>query len=153
MSRPRFRTRRTKDPSQDPHWQDVRSPTSWQHLRPIPHKRDPPREVSASHDLPPAPIGMWDMTRGTSQGREHQHQRAWGTIPRAMQVHQLAAMQAAGPDKSLNAGLTGCAAIPSPSSPTLPHASSARGTQAPPTTSSGLDLGSSVAGYSSTRAG
>jgi hypothetical protein len=55
-------------------------------------------------------------------------------------------MQAADPDKSLNAGLTGCAAIPSPSSPTVPHASSARGTQAPPTTSSGLDLGSSVHG-------
>jgi hypothetical protein len=68
-----------------------------------------------------------------------------GMIPRAMQVHQLASMQAAGPDKSLNAGLTGCVAIPSSSSPTLPHASSARGTQALPTTSSGLDLGSSVA--------
>jgi hypothetical protein len=31
-------------------------------------------------------------------------------------------MQAAKPDKSLNAGLTGYAAITSPSSPTLPHA-------------------------------
>jgi hypothetical protein len=32
------------------------------------------------------------------------------------------AMQAACPNKSLNVGLTGCAAITSPSSPTLPHA-------------------------------
>jgi hypothetical protein len=30
-------------------------------------------------------------------------------------------MQAAYPGKSLNAGLTGCTAITSPSSPTLPH--------------------------------
>jgi hypothetical protein len=61
-------------------------------------------------------------------------------------------MQAAGPDKSLNAGLTGCTAIPSTSSPTLPHASFARGTQAPPTAGSSLDLGLSVAGLSGTRA-
>jgi hypothetical protein len=31
-------------------------------------------------------------------------------------------MQAAYPGKSLNTGLTGCTAITSPSSPTLPHA-------------------------------
>jgi hypothetical protein len=48
-----------------------------------------------------------------------------------MQIQQLAAMQAARLEKSLNAGLTGCTTITSPSSPTLPHASSARGTQAP----------------------
>jgi hypothetical protein len=48
-----------------------------------------------------------------------------GTIPHAMEIQQMAAMQAAGPDKSLNASLTGCATIPSPSSPTLLHASSA----------------------------
>jgi hypothetical protein len=35
-----------------------------------------------------------------------------------MQVQQLAAMQIAHPNKSLNAGLTGCATITSPSSPT-----------------------------------
>jgi hypothetical protein len=33
-----------------------------------------------------------------------------------MQIQQLAAMQVAGPDKGLNAGLTDCAAIQSPSS-------------------------------------
>jgi hypothetical protein len=38
-----------------------------------------------------------------------------------MQIQQLAAMQAARPDKSLNVGLTSCAAVTSPSSPTLPH--------------------------------
>jgi hypothetical protein len=48
-----------------------------------------------------------------------------------MQIQQLAAIQAARPDKSLNAGLTGYMTITSPSSPTLSHASSARGTQAP----------------------
>jgi hypothetical protein len=69
-----------------------------------------------------------------------------GTIPHIMQIQQLAAMQAADPDKRLNAGLTGCAAIPSPSSPSLPHTSSARGTQAPSTTRTSLDLGSIVAG-------
>jgi hypothetical protein len=143
MSRSKFKTRRTKDPDQDPHRQDVRSPTSWQHLRPVPHKRDPPekspprtrslrlaRQVSAMHDLPPALAGMWAMTRGASTTTNTHG----GTIPRAMQVHQLAAMQAADPDKRLNAGLTGCAAIPSLSSPALPHASS------------GLDLGPSVTG-------
>jgi hypothetical protein len=129
-SRPRFETRRTEDPGQDPHWQDVKSPTSWQHLRPVPYKRDPhdkspPRttsrrlaqQVSASHDLPPAPTGAWAMTRGVSPGRERHHQNAWGDDSRAMQTHQLAVMQAAGPKKSLNAGQSGCAAIPSTSSP------------------------------------
>jgi hypothetical protein len=69
-----------------------------------------------------------------------------GTIPRAMQMHQLAVMQAAGSDKSLNAGLSGCTTIPSTSSLTLPYTSLSRGTQAPPTTGSSLDLGPSVAG-------
>jgi hypothetical protein len=63
-----------------------------------------------------------------------------------MHVQQLAAMQAVRPDKSLHAGLTGCVAITSLSSPTLPHASTAVGTQAPSTTRTSLDLGSGVAG-------
>jgi hypothetical protein len=111
-----------------------------------------PQQVSASHDRSPprtrspAPTGVWARTHGTSPRREHHQQRLWGTIPHSMQVQQLTAMQPAHPDKSLNAGLTSCAAIPSPSSPALPHASSARGTQAPSTTCTGLDLGSGVAG-------
>jgi hypothetical protein len=31
----RFKTRRTKDPSQDQHWQDVSFPASWELLRPV----------------------------------------------------------------------------------------------------------------------
>jgi hypothetical protein len=45
-----------------------------------------------------------------------------GTNLLVTQEQQLAAMQAAYPGKSLNACLTSCAAITSPSSPTLPHA-------------------------------
>jgi hypothetical protein len=82
------------------------------------------------------------MTRGTSTTTNARG----GTIPHAMQVQQLAAIQAAHPDQSLNAGLTGCMAIPSPSTLTLPHASSARGTRAPSTTRTSLDLGMGVAG-------
>jgi hypothetical protein len=62
-----------------------------------------------------------------------------------MQIQQLVVMQAARPDKSLDAGLTGCTAITSPSSPTLSHVGSARGTQALSTTRAGLDLSSVVA--------
>jgi hypothetical protein len=69
-----------------------------------------------------------------------------GMIPHDVEVQQLAAMQAAHPDKSINAGLTNCVAIPSPSSLALPHASSARGTQAPSTTRTSLYLGSGVVG-------
>jgi hypothetical protein len=167
MSRPRFRTRRTEDPGQDPHWQDVQSPASWLHLRPVtyqrnPHDKSPPRtrslrltQVSASHEKspprtrslrlarpPPALTGAWAMAHDASTTTD----ACGGTIPHVMQIQQLAAMQAADPDKCLNAGLIGCAAIPSPSSPTLPHTSSDRGTQAPSTTRTSLDLGSSVAG-------
>jgi hypothetical protein len=120
-----------------------KTPTGW-------HDKSPPRtrslcltrQVSASHEksLPrtttPAPTGAWAQTHGTSTATDS----CGGTIPHAMQVQQLAAMQAALPNKSLNASLTGCAAITSPSPPTLPCASSARGTQAPSMTSTSLDL-------------
>jgi hypothetical protein len=99
------------------------------------------REVSPQYRLVRGP---WHVAR--ARGTSNTTDARGGTIPRAMKVQQLAAMKVAYPDKSLNVGLTGCAAIPSPSSPTLPDASSARGTQAPSTMSSGLDLGSSVAG-------
>jgi hypothetical protein len=45
-----------------------------------------------------------------------------GTNLHVTREQQLAAMQTACPGKSLNAGMTGCTAITSPSSPTLPHA-------------------------------
>jgi hypothetical protein len=56
--------------------------------------------------------------------------------------------RAAGPDRGLNTALLVYVAVKSPSSPTLQHASSARGTRAPPTTSLGLRLGFNVAGSS-----
>jgi hypothetical protein len=166
MSMPRFKVRKTEDPDQDPHWQDVMFPTSWQHLRSASHKRDPLRQVSASHDkspprttslglarqvstsheLPPTPTEAWAMTHDASLGHERLHHDAWGNDSPRHAKAPWRPMQAAGPDKSLNAGLPGRRAIPSTSSPTLPHASFARGTQAPPTTSSGLGLGLSVAG-------
>jgi hypothetical protein len=154
MSRPRFKMRRTKDPGQDPHWQYVQSSASWLHLRPVPHKMDPTtslrlarlaRQVSAPHEktppctTSPALTDAWAKTHGTSPRREHHHQRVWGTVPHAMQVQQLAAMQVSHPDKSLNAGLTDWVTIPSPSSLTMPHASSTRGTQAPSMTRTSLD--------------
>jgi hypothetical protein len=153
MSRPRFKTRRTKDPNQDPHWQDVQSLASWLHLRPVPNKRDPhdksPTHTRSLHLARPHSGSGWYVghdVRCEHKARAPPPTHVGGTIPHAMQVQQLAAMQAAHPDKSLNAGLTGCTAIPSPSSLALPHASSARGTQAPSTMRTGLDLGSSVEG-------
>jgi hypothetical protein len=104
------------------------------------------RQVCASHDKSPprttSPVltGVWAQTHGTSIATD----ACGGTNLYVMRVQQLAAMQAARLAKSLNAGLTSCAAITSPSSPTLPHASSARGTQAPSTMRTSLDLGSGV---------
>jgi hypothetical protein len=99
-----------------------------------------PRQVSASHDKSPPRTttrrlrlvrGPWRVAR--ARGASTTTDARGGTVPHAMQGRQLAAMQAAHPNKSLNAGLTGCATIPSPSSLTLPHTSSARGTQSPST--------------------
>jgi hypothetical protein len=75
-----------------------------------------------------------------------------GQIPRIMQTPGWRPKRVAGPDMSLNAGLLYCTTITSPSSPTLLHTSSTQGTQAPPTTSSGLQLGLNVESDSSTRA-
>jgi hypothetical protein len=100
-----------------------------------PHDKSPPRTTS------PLPTGVWAQTHGSSIITD----ACGGTNLHVMQMQQLAAMQAARPAKSLNVGLTSCAAITSPSSPTLPHASSARGTRAPSTTRTSLDLGSDVA--------
>jgi hypothetical protein len=74
-----------------------------------------------------------------------------GLIPHACKRTSWRPVLAAGPDKSINAGLPRCTAIPSPSSPTLPPTSFARGTQVLPTTSSSLRLGLNVLGYSSAR--
>jgi hypothetical protein len=105
------------------------------------------RQVSAPHDkssprtTSPVPTGVWAQTHGSSIAIN----ACRGTNLHIIQVQQLAAMQAARPAKSLNAGLTSCTAITSPSSLTLPHASSARGTQAPSTMHISLDLGLGMA--------
>jgi hypothetical protein len=108
---------------------------------------EPPRQVSASHDksLPRtrslAPTDTWAQMHGMgiatdACGRTNLH---------VTKEQQLADMQAAYPVKSLNAGLTGYAAITSPSSPLCHTQNSARDTQAPSTTRTSLDLGSGVA--------
>jgi hypothetical protein len=115
---------------------------------------EPPRQVYASRSIRLAreslrlarevrpPTGAWAQTHGTSIATD----ACGGTNLHVMQEQQLAAMQAARPDKSLNAGLTGCAAITSLSSPLCHTQNSARGTQAPSTTRTSLDLGSGVVG-------
>jgi hypothetical protein len=162
MSRPRFKTRRTEGPGQDLHWQDVvlgASPTS-SPLEGPPSDESPPRtislclaiQISASHDKSPprasSPNSDWGVghdTRHELGARTPPPRRVGDRFPAPCKRTSWRPMQAAGPDKSLNAGLLSCTTIPSPSPPTLPHASRARGTQAPPTTSSGLRLGLNVA--------
>jgi hypothetical protein len=96
------------------------------------HEESPPRtrslrlarQVSASHEespprtRSPAPTSAWVQTHGASIATD----ACGGTNLHVTQEQQLAAMHAAYPGKSLNADLTGCADITSPSSPTLPHA-------------------------------
>jgi hypothetical protein len=91
------------------------------------------RQVSASHNktsprtTSPVPTSAWAHTYDMSTTTD----AYGGTNLHVMQIQQLAAMQAARPNKSLNAGLTSCAAITSPSSPTLPHANSAEALKHP----------------------
>jgi hypothetical protein len=77
------------------------------------HEKSPPRTTS------PAPTGAWVRRATKAHGTSATTDACGGTITHAMQVPQLPAMQAAHPDKSLNAGRTGSAAILSPSSPTM----------------------------------
>jgi hypothetical protein len=65
-----------------------------------------------------APTSAWAQTHGASIATIV----CGETNPHVTKEQELAAMQADYPDKSLNVGLIGCAAITSPSSPTLPHA-------------------------------
>jgi hypothetical protein len=158
--------RRTKDPGQDPHWQDIMLPTSWEHLRPIPTRgtssdKSPPRtttsrlarQVSASHDKSPrhrsSPrlrlgCGPRHMVRTDLQTPTPRRVGDW--FPAPCNCTSWQPTQVASPNKTHNAGLLSCAAIPSPSPPTLSHASFARDTQASPTTSSSLRLGLNMVG-------
>jgi hypothetical protein len=118
------------------------------------------RQVSASHDkssprtrsLHPArapPDSDWGVGHDTRHDLEMQTpptRRVGDRFPAPCNHTRWRPTQAVGPDMSLNAGLLSCVAIPLSSSPTLPHASFSRGTQAPPTTSSSLQLGLNVAG-------
>jgi hypothetical protein len=66
-----------------------------------PHDKSPPRIRST------ASADTWAQTHSTSATTD-----ACGRmVPHAMQIQQLAAMQAARPDKGVNAGLTSCTAI------------------------------------------
>jgi hypothetical protein len=81
-----------------------------------PHDESPPRttslrrarRVSAPHDesvprmTSPVPTGVWALTHGTSIASDV----CGGANLHVMRKQQLAAMQAARPAKSLNAGLT-----------------------------------------------
>jgi hypothetical protein len=127
MSRPRFKTRKTEDPGQDPHWQDVMLP---QHIRPVPHKRDPPDKspprttnLRLARAPPDSDWGMGHDTRQEAEARAPPPRRVGERFPAPCKGTSWRPMQAASPDESLNAGLIGCTAIPSTSYPTLPSAS------------------------------
>jgi hypothetical protein len=94
------------------------SPTSFPLEEPS-HDKSPPRTTSLRLARQvQAPTGMWARAHysgGTTDARG-------GANLHITRKQQVAAMQAARPGKSLNAGLTSRAAITSPSSPTLPHA-------------------------------
>jgi hypothetical protein len=164
--------RRTEDPCQDRHWQDVLFSTSWEHLRLVPLLEGPPpsslrlarqvfslhdkssprtaslrlaRQAAHSHELFPSPTEAWAMTRGAAPRCKRLLRDTWGLIPRTMQTHQLAAGASIWPREDLNTALLNCAPVTSPSPLTLQHACFARGTQAPPKTSSDLRLGHDVA--------
>jgi hypothetical protein len=92
----------------------VASPISFPLEEPVSasHDKSPPRTTS------PAPTSAWAQTHDTDVATD----ACGGMNLHVTQKQQLVAMQAACPGKSLNPGLTGCVAITSPSSPTLPHA-------------------------------
>jgi hypothetical protein len=74
-----------------------------------------------------------------------------GPVPMPCKRTNWRPARAAGPDRSLNVALLSCAAVKSPSSLILQHTNSSRGTQEPPTMSSGQQLGLNVAGPSRAR--
>jgi hypothetical protein len=90
----------------------VASPTSFPQEEP----------VSASHDKsPPRPTSLAQTSAWAQTGASIAIDACGETNLHVTREKQLAAMHVASPGKSLNAGLTGRAAVTSPSSPTLPH--------------------------------
>jgi hypothetical protein len=112
----------------------------------------PPRTTSlrlarqAPASAPDPDWGVGHDTRRDPETRTHPPRRVGDRFPTPCKRTSWRPARAAGPDRSLNAGLHSCTTVTSLSSPTLLHASSARGTQAPPTTNSGLRLGLNVVG-------
>jgi hypothetical protein len=76
------------------------------------HDKSPPSTRS------PAPTGTWAQAPGTGIAPD----ACGGANLHVTKGQQLAAMQEACPDRSLNEGLTSYVAITSPSPPTPPHA-------------------------------
>jgi hypothetical protein len=82
---------------------------------PASHDKSPPRmrslrlsrQVSASHDKFGSDWRVGPDAQQKLTARSTTTDARGGKIPHALQVQQLAAMQAAHPDKSLNSGLTG----------------------------------------------
>jgi hypothetical protein len=134
------------------------SPTSSPLEGPLPSSLRLARQVSTSHDkfaprmtgrlfARAVPVSDWGV--GHDTGRDPKTQtssprRVGDRFPAPCEHTSRQLVRAAGPDMSLNTTLPDCVSITSPSSLTLQHANSARGTQAPPTTSSGLRLGLNV---------
>jgi hypothetical protein len=70
------------------------------------------RQVSVSRGLPPTPTEAWAATRGVTSGRGRLHHDAWGNqFPTPCKHTSRRPTRAAGPDRSLNAGLLSCTAI------------------------------------------
>jgi hypothetical protein len=112
------------------------------------HEESPPRTRSLCHAraVPDSDWGVGHDTRRDPETRTSSPRRVRDRFPASCKHNSWRPVQAAGPNRGLNAGLLSCTAIPSPSSPTLLDASSAWGTQALPMTSSGLRLGLNVVG-------
>jgi hypothetical protein len=110
--------------------------------------KSPPR--TTSHLFARAvPVSNWDVGHNTRRDPETQAstpRRMGDRFPKPCRHTSWQPAWATGLDRSLNTTLLNYAAITSQSSLALQHVSSARGTQAPPTTSSGLYLGLNMAG-------
>jgi hypothetical protein len=103
------------------------------------------REDSILRELPLIPTGAWATTRGASLGRKRLHHDVWATdSPHHASAPAGGLRKQLAPTRALMQVCS--AAQPSHHHPTPLHASFARGTQAPPTTSSSLRLGLNVVG-------
>jgi hypothetical protein len=126
-------------------------PTSYDKYPPRTTSLCPAREAAGSHEQFPPPTKVRATPCGATPGRDASTVTRGGPVPTPCKHTSWRPARAVDPDRGLNTALLGYAAVKSPSSPTLQHTSSAQGTQAPPTTSSGLRLSLNVAGSSCAR--